>query len=123
PVLHLTFAPTATGPVTVAQLGPTELVVLSVTEKKALVGGTTRTESLQPLAVSTDGEITALRLDGRGEDLFIGPSQGRILHYDMRDRASPSAMEAVTAGTGGPLTALALLLRDRNPAGPGSPRP
>jgi phosphate transport system permease protein len=113
PVLHLTFAPTATGPVTVAQLGPTELVVLSVTEKKALVGGTTRTESLQPLAVSTDGEITALRLDGRGEDLFIGTSQGRILHYDMRDRASPSAMEAVTAGTGAPITALAFLLGDR----------
>ena len=113
PVLHLTFASTATGPVTVAQLGPTELVVLSVTEKKALVGGTTRTESLQPLAVSTDGEITALRLDGRGEDLFIGTSQGRILHYDMRDPASPSAMEAVTVGTGAPITALAFLLGDR----------
>src|SRR4030095_17049388 len=98
---------------------PTELVVLSVTEKKALVGGTTRTESLHPLAVSTDGEITALRLDGRGEDLFIGTSQGRILHYDMRDRASPSAMEAVTAGGGGPPTAPRLLLAAATPRGRG----
>ena len=64
--------------------------MLSVTEKKALVGGTTRVESLQSLPVSTDGEITALRLDGRGEDLFIGTSQGRVLRYDLRDRASPT---------------------------------
>ncbi|HET6368952.1 MAG TPA: ABC transporter permease subunit [Pseudomonadales bacterium] len=112
---RLSFASTPTGPVTVAQVGPTELVVLSVTERKALVGGTTKVESLQPLPVSTDGEITALRLDGRGEDLFIGTSQGRILHYDVRDKASPVVMEAVTGGAtpGTPITTLGFLLGDR----------
>ena len=112
---RLSFASTPTGPVTVAQVGPTELVVLSLTERKALVGGTTKVESLQPLPVSTDGEITALRLDGRGEDLFIGTSQGRILHFDVRDKASPVEMEAVTVGAtpGTPITTLGFLLGDR----------
>src|SRR4030095_15606396 len=79
PLRQISFAVTPTGPVTVAQVGPTELVVLSVIEKKALIGGTTKAETVLPLPVSTDGEITALRLDGRGEDLFIGTSQGRGL--------------------------------------------
>jgi len=115
PVRQLTFAATPTGPVTVALIGPTELALLSVTEKKALVGGTTRVESLQSLPVSTDGEVTAVRLDGRGEDLFIGTSRGRVLHLDLRDKASPTVMEAVTvAGTPGtPITVLAFLLGDR----------
>ena len=45
PLRRIAFAATPTGPLTVAQVGPTELAVLAVTEKKALVGGTTRTES------------------------------------------------------------------------------
>ena len=115
PLRQLTFAATPTGPVTVAQVGPTELVVLSVTEKKALIGGSTKVESLQSLPVSTDGEITALRLDGRGEDLFIGTSQGRVLHYDLRDKGSPTVMEAVTVGAtpGTPITVLGFLIGDR----------
>jgi phosphate transport system permease protein len=115
PLRRIAFAATPTGPLTVAQVGPTELAVLAVTEKKALVGGTTRAESLQPLVASTDGEITALRLDGRGEDLFVGTSQGRVLRYDMRDRTSPAAMESVTVArdAGTQITALGFLLGDR----------
>ena len=113
PLRRIAFAATPTGPLTVAQVGPTELAVLSVTEKKALVGGTTRTESLLPLVASMDGEITALRLDGRGEDLFLGTSQGRVLRYDFRDRTSPAAMESVTVGSGAPVTVLGFLLGDR----------
>ena len=115
PLRQISFAVTPTGPVTVAQVGPTELVVLSVIEKKALIGGTTKVETRLPLPVSTDGEITALRLDGRGEDLFIGTSQGRVLHYDLREKGSPTVMEAITVGTtpGTPITALGFLLGDR----------
>jgi hypothetical protein len=55
PVRQLTFAATPTGPVTVALIGPTELALLSVTEKKALVGGTTRVESRQLLPYPRTG--------------------------------------------------------------------
>ena len=115
PLRRIAFAAPPSGPLTVVQVGPTELAVLSVTEKKALVGGTTRTESLQSLTASMDGEISALRVDGRGEDLFVGTSQGRVLRYDLRDRTSPTAMESVTVGTGSgaAITALGFLLGDR----------
>ncbi|HKZ06055.1 MAG TPA: ABC transporter permease subunit, partial [Methylomirabilota bacterium] len=115
PLRRIAFAATPTGPLTVAQVGPTELAVLAVTEKKALVGGTTRVETLQSLMAPTEGEITALRLDGRGEDLFVGTSQGRVLRYDVRDRANLTAMESVTTGptAGPPITALGFLLGDR----------
>ncbi|MBI2200188.1 MAG: hypothetical protein HYU42_16575, partial [Candidatus Rokubacteria bacterium] len=115
PLRRLAFAATGTGPVTVAQVGPTELALHSVVEKKALIGGSRREESLTTLAVSVDGEITALRLDGRGENLFIGTSRGWVLRYDMRDRESPTAGEAVTVGGAPdtPITALGFLIGDR----------
>ena len=61
------------------------------------------------------GPVTALALDGRGDDLFVGTSAGRILHYDMRDRGNPREMEAVqaTAKPGVPITALGFLIGDR----------
>ena len=115
PVRRLAFAETGTGPVTVAQVGPTELALHSVVEKKALIGGSRREESLKTLAVSVDGEITALRLDGRGEDLFIGTSRGWVLRYDMRDRESPTVREAIPVGAAQdtPITALGFLIGDR----------
>jgi phosphate transport system permease protein len=57
-------------------------------------------------------EVTALALDGRGEELYVGTARGQVLHYDMRDRASPREMEAVATG-GAPVTVLGFLLGDR----------
>ena len=37
--------------------------------------------------------MTALALDGRAEDLFVGTSTGQVLHYDMRDRQNPKLAE------------------------------
>jgi phosphate transport system permease protein len=113
PLRRLTFASPAGGPVSIAQVGPSELMMHSVAEKKALVGGTTRVEALQAIPVSTDGEITALKLDGRGEDLFVGTSRGRVLRYDMRDPASPTPMESVVVTQDAPVTTLQFLLGDR----------
>jgi phosphate transport system permease protein len=103
------------GGVTVAQVGPADLVIQSVTERKALVGGTRREESLQAFVPELTGEITALRLDSRAEDLFIGTSQGRMLRYDLKDPASPKLIEvvAVASKPGSPVTALGFLLGDR----------
>ncbi len=104
-----------TGGVTVAQTGPADLVIQSVIEKKALIGGTRREESIQAFTPEISGEITALRLDGRGEDLFIGTSQGNVLRYEMKDSSGPKLIEttAVTSKPGVPVTALGFLLGDR----------
>ena len=58
-IVALAAAVTASGPVVVAQVGRTDLVVNSVVEKKALIGGSRREESTQPLTAETDGAVTA----------------------------------------------------------------
>ena len=115
PVLGLASASPESGPLTVAQVGPTELVVQTVVEKKALIGASRREESLQTLDVQIPGEITALALDGRAEDLFVGTSTGQVLHYDMRDRQSPKLAEGVTVASrpGAAVTTLGFLIGDR----------
>ena len=113
-ILRLTGAATGAGPIVVAQVGPRDLVVQSVVEKKALIGAPRREESIQALAVEAEGEVTALRLDGRGEDLFLGTSGGDIVRYDLRDTTAPRVAETVAAAPAGtPITLLQLLNGDR----------
>jgi phosphate transport system permease protein len=110
-IVRLTSAASTGGPRTVAQVGPAELVVQTVVEKKALVGPSRREESTTPLLVADDGEITALRIDGRGEDLFVGTSRGHVLRYHMRD-ATPRRVEAVRVGDAA-VSTLGFLIGDR----------
>jgi len=112
PVLRLTAAATDAGPVTVAQVGPRTLILNTVIENKALIGGTRREESTQTLEVPIDGEITALRLDARGDDLVLGTSGGLLVRYDLRDRGNPRPADIAKAGRA-PVTALTFLLGDR----------
>jgi phosphate transport system permease protein len=113
-VLRLAGATTGDGPIVVAQLGPRDLVVQSVVEKKALIGAPRREESLRTLRVEADGDVTALALDGRGDDLFAGTSRGEVIRYDLRYRDTPRRAEAVAAGTSGaPISLLKFLNGDR----------
>jgi len=86
-----------------------------VIERKALVGGTRREESRQSFTPEIPGEITAVKLDGRAEDLFVATSQGQVLRYDVKDPGAPKLMEAVavTSRPGSPVTVLGFLLGDR----------
>src|SRR5207245_11176006 len=97
---------------TVAQVGPHDLIVQTVVEKKALIGGTRREESVQARSVPVDGDIVALRLDGRGDDLVLGTSRGQLVRYDMRDRGTPTVVETATVGAA-PVTALSFLIGER----------
>jgi phosphate transport system permease protein len=114
-VLRLAAATPDGGPLTVAQVAPGELVVQAVVEKKALIGASRREESLQSIALDDGGDVTALALDSRGEDLFVGTTRGRLLRYDMRDRANPARAEAVDVGAtpAAPVTSLVFLIGDR----------
>ncbi len=84
-------------------------------EKKALIGGGRKEESRQTLRVPGAVEVTALALDGRAEDLFVGTATGRVVRYDLRDRDNPKAMEATqaTSRAGVPVSVLGFLLGDR----------
>jgi phosphate transport system permease protein len=113
-VLRLAFATPESGPIAIAQVGPRDLVLQTVVEKKALVGGVRREEALQTLSIA-DGEVTALAIDGRGEDAFVGTSRGQVIRYDLRERAAPTALDpvAATPDPGVPVTALGFLIGDR----------
>ncbi|MEX2224564.1 MAG: ABC transporter permease subunit, partial [Candidatus Rokuibacteriota bacterium] len=113
PILDMASTASESGPVTVARVGPTDLIMQTVIETKALVGGSRREESLAALPLSIEGEITALGLDRRAEDLFIGTSLGQVVRYDLRDRTSPTVAEAVTVRPGAAVTAMTFLLGDR----------
>ncbi|MGH7348434.1 MAG: ABC transporter permease subunit [Candidatus Rokuibacteriota bacterium] len=113
PILDMASTESDSGPMTVVRLGPTDLVLQTVIQTKALVGAGRREESLTALPLSIEGEIAALGLDRRAEDLFIGTSRGQVVRYDLRDKANPKVAEAVTVSPGVAVTALAFLLGDR----------
>jgi phosphate transport system permease protein len=114
PILRLAVAAAESGPVTVGQVGPRDLILRSVVEKKSLLGDVRRQESSQALVVDVDGEVTALDLDGRGENLFVGTSRGQVLRYALRDGGRPERGEAVdAAASGAAVTVLDFLLGDR----------
>ena len=115
PIRTLASAVPGSGPVSIAQVGPAELVMQTTVEKKALVGPSKREESRLTLRLEIDGEVTKLALDGRAEDLFVGTSQGQVVRYDLRDPANPARVEItdVAAGRGVPVTALGFLIGDR----------
>ncbi len=114
PLLRLATAEASGGPITVAQVGPAALVMHTVVEKKALIGESRRETSVQSLDVALDGEITALALDGRGEDLFLGTSRGQVIRYDVREPASPARADVADVSAGRtPVTVLRFLIGDR----------
>ncbi|MBI3028146.1 MAG: ABC transporter permease subunit [Candidatus Rokubacteria bacterium] len=114
PIRRVAFASTGGGAVTIAQVGRRELLVETVVEKRALIGESRTERSVQALTAETEGEITALRLDGRAEDLFVGTSSGQVLRYDLRERETPKLLEAVgVSAAGAPVTALGFLIGDR----------
>ena len=114
PVVRLAAAFPDSGPVVVAQLGPSQLVLLGVVQRKALIGPGTKEETRQALPAPEDTVVSALAVDGRGDDLFVGTSHGRIVRYDLRDRASPARAETVDATPGGSgVTLLGFLNGDR----------
>ncbi len=112
PVLRLAAAAPDGGAVTVAQVGPRELSVRVTSERRPLVGAPRREETFRPLRVEADGEVTALAIDGRGHDLFVGTSRGQVVRYDLRERAEPVRVETVGIGRAA-VTVLGFLIGDR----------
>jgi phosphate transport system permease protein len=115
PIRRLAYAVKKDGPLLAALTGPRELVLVTIRERKALIGPSTREAAQQVLSVPADGEITALALDGRGEELFIGTSTGMLLDVNLREPADPKPGIAVkvTAGSSVGVSALEFILGDR----------
>jgi phosphate transport system permease protein len=114
PISRLAGALPDAGPVVAAQFGPADLALLSVVQRKALIGPSTSEQTVQALPLPPDTTVTALLVDHRGEDLFVGTANGRVIRYDLRDRANPAPTDAVTVTrAGAAITTLGFLNGDR----------
>jgi phosphate transport system permease protein len=103
------------GPITVAAINDRDVVILSVRERKALIGKPKRDVSRQQITLPIEGIITHLLLDGRGDDVFVGTSQGQIVRIDLRDPTDPRIARSFTASSGSlaAITAMSFLIGDR----------
>jgi len=115
PVRKVAHALTPGGPLTVAAVGPAELALVTVRERKALIGPSTREASRAALTLPIPDAITDLALDGRGEDLFVGTSRGQVVRVDLREAGAPRVAETVSAAAraGVAVSVLGLLNGDR----------
>lgn len=115
PIRQVAYVETKTGPITVAAVGPRDLVLVTVSETKPLIGPPAKEESRQNLTAPGMGEITALALDARGEDLFVGTSSGQLIQFDLRDPNAPKLGRSVeaTGPSHAKITALSFLSGDR----------
>jgi phosphate transport system permease protein len=114
-IRQLAHAVTTEGPITAATIGGREVILVAVKERKALVGPSAKEAIRTTLEIPGNGEITALALDNRGEDLFVGTSAGEVVRVDLRERDQPkaSAPLRVTAPPGIAVSAMNFLIGDR----------
>jgi len=96
-IRQLAYVIPPSGPMLAATIAPQELMIITIKERKALIGPSTQQESRQRLSLPITGEITALVLDGRGEDLFVGTSSGQVARVDVRDVNAPKVVEVIQA--------------------------
>jgi phosphate transport system permease protein len=115
PVRRLAVAATDDGAVIVAQVGPRDLILQTTVEKRGLLGGGTSEVLTQPLAVEAEGEFTALAIDGRADDIFVGTTEGQVVRIDLRGKPEITPAETIDAASqfGAPITAFGLLNGDR----------
>jgi phosphate transport system permease protein len=115
PIAKLAYTLTDSGPIAAALVGPRDLAVVTIKERRALIGPSTQEESRVQLTLPVDGELTALALDSRGEDLFVGTSAGQVARVDLRNRQEPklASIVNVTGRSGAGVNVMGFLLGDR----------
>jgi len=114
-IRHIAYAAPKAGPITIAAVGPRDLILVTVKETKPLIGSPVKEESRQRVSLPVEGEITALAVDERGEDLFVGTSSGQLLRLDIREpgQARLGRSVQVTGRATVGITVLNFLLGDR----------
>ncbi|KAA0254743.1 MAG: ABC transporter permease subunit [Acidobacteria bacterium] len=86
------------GPVVAAAVGPRQVTVVRVTEQTSLVGDVTRSEERVAVSLDTEGTVTALALDARGDDVVAGTSTGRLVRVDLREGGAATAETVDASG-------------------------
>jgi phosphate transport system permease protein len=90
------------------------VMLVRASEETSLLGVTNRSETRDQIVLRTQGALSALVVDERGADLFVGTDQGEVVRVDLRSRdlhAEPP-VSATTRNSAG-VTALGFVLGDR----------
>lgn len=103
------------GALLAAHVDGSTLVVVRISERQSLIGGVTRDLSRRTLRISPGSTITALLLDDRGSDLFVGTDDGQLARFNLaeQERVRPAGVVEASSRAGAAITALGFLLGDR----------
>ncbi len=77
-----------------------QLFTLQRLEKRSLGGAVTSQEQTFPIEIrETEGQVTALALDERGEYLFVGTSAGNLLLFALKSNSAPQFIARASLGS------------------------
>jgi phosphate transport system permease protein len=114
PIRKVAEAATEQGALIAAVVGPREATLVQLRKKRTLMGEGKLEEVHRPLVLSLEADITALAMDGRGEDLFLGLDNGQMVRVDLREAdPKPTAPVLAASKAGSSVTALMFLNGDR----------
>ena len=114
PIARLAYRETDSGAIVAALTGAGRLWLTKITETEAGLFARERTRETVRTEITGEGvdAVAALLLDGEGDTLVGGTTDGRLLYWDIQDFQRPRLME--TRAVGAPVTALAYLIGDRS---------
>jgi phosphate transport system permease protein len=115
PVRMIVQAVTEQDTLIAAALGPKDVALLTLKKKKSLMGDGKVQELLRPLPLTLDADLSAMAIDGRGDDLYLGLSDGKLVRVDLREPETPRPALPLAASSraGAGVTALLLLNGER----------
>jgi phosphate transport system permease protein len=114
PIEVLAHAAREDGSVTAAVVDATKLVIVRSKEETSLLGETKRQETRSSLDLGTEGGASAMAIDGRGDNLFIGTSNGEVVRAELHGQeVQLGRPRAVSSRPGAKITVLGFVLGDR----------
>jgi phosphate transport system permease protein len=114
PIEVLAHAAREDGSVTAAVVDATKLVIVRSKEETSLLGETKRQETRSSLDLGTEGAVSAMAIDGRGDNLFIGTSKGEVVRAELHGQeVQLGTPRALSSRPGARITVLGFVLGDR----------
>ncbi len=114
PVRHPAYTATETGWILAAIVGGKKLAIVETREERSLLGTSSSDTARKEVELSVEGEATALAIDGRGENAFVGSSSGQIVRVALAGADGPKVAGSVDVNTDhAGITTLGFLLGDR----------
>jgi phosphate transport system permease protein len=118
PLIHIAYATSDEDTRAVAAVtSDGRLLFLSQQTSRSLLGEEKKEEFKHDLSPGLNGStVTTLALDGFLENLYVGTKEGKLYHWNTKDKASPRLVDIVdtTKNRGTAITALGFLIGDRS---------